>query len=50
MHTGDVIEIDLETGKIADQNGNTIADGSPLGAVQKDIYFAGGLMQLAQKL
>jgi len=49
LKTGDVIDIDLETGKITNQDGNVVAEGSSLGAVQKDIYFADGLMQLAQK-
>ena len=49
LHSGDEIEIDLEIGLITSADGSVIAEGSPLGIVQKDIYFAGGLMELAQE-
>ena len=47
INDGDVIEINLETGEIRNNAGKIIAQGKPLGEVQKDIYFAEGLLALA---
>lgn len=47
MTDGQEIEVDLTTGKVFDADGRLIAQGKGLGVVQKDIYFAGGLLALA---
>ncbi len=44
--TGQEISVDLETGAISDANGREICRGIPMTKVQKDIYFAGGLLEL----
>jgi len=44
--TGREITVDLETGLISDDKGREICGGNPMTKVQKDIYFAGGLLNL----
>lgn len=44
--TGREITVDLETGLISDGAGQEICQGNPMTKVQKDIYFAGGLLNL----
>ncbi len=42
------IEVDLDTGEIRKPDGTILTKGKPLTQVQKDIYFAGGLLELAK--
>ena len=42
----DEIELNLETGTIKDINGKILVNGKPFTDVQRDIYFAGGLLKL----
>ncbi|MDP8240275.1 MAG: 3-isopropylmalate dehydratase [Candidatus Hatepunaea meridiana] len=44
---GDEIELNLKSGTISRTDGSIIATGKPFSDVQRDIYFAGGLLELA---
>ncbi len=46
VSTGIGLGIDLETGIVSDSDGVEICRGTPMTQVQKDIYFAGGLLNL----
>jgi len=43
----DEIELNLRTGTISGPDGTMITRGKPLSQVQRDIYFAGGLLEIA---
>ncbi len=43
----DGITLNLETGTISRPDGTIIMQGKPLSQVQQDIYFAGGLLEMA---
>lgn len=45
----DQIQINLETGSISTTDGIEVAKGKPLSRVQRDIYQAEGLMELAHQ-
>ncbi len=49
LKTGDVIEVNLETGEIL-RDGKLIAKGKPMSRVALDIYQHGGLMNLAKEI
>ncbi len=49
IEDGAEVELDLETGRIARPDGGLIAVGSPLSEVQRRIYIAGGLLELAKR-
>ena len=48
LQNGEEIELDLESGRISGKSSGTVIGGKPLSRVQKDIYLAGGLMDLAK--
>lgn len=48
IEDGQEIRLDLEAGKITKSDGKAIAAGKPLSPVQRQIYFAGGLLELAK--
>ena len=45
----DEIELNLRTGTISKPDGTISITGKPLSQVQRDIYFAGGLLEIAGK-
>lgn len=49
LKSGDIVEIDLETGEIF-SNGKLITKGRPMSKVAMDIYNHGDLMGLAQEI
>ncbi len=49
LKSGDVIEVNLETGEIF-KNSEIIIKGKPMSGVALDIYDRGGLMNLAREL
>jgi len=48
LKSGDEVVLDLISGKISRPDGEVISEGKPMGQVQQDIYFADGLLVLAQ--
>jgi len=44
---GDEVLLDLEAGTVARSDGTVLAEGKPMSGGQRDIYFAGGLLELA---
>jgi len=49
LKTGDIIEVNLETGEIF-KDDVLVLKGKPMSTVAKDIYEHGGLMELAKEL
>ncbi len=49
LKSGDIIEIDLISGKITANSGNLIASAQPFSTVQMDIYQAGNLFSYGNK-
>ncbi len=47
LDDGDRIELNLESGTISRLDGSTVIRGKPLSRVGRDIYFAGGLLEMA---
>ena len=50
LDNGQTIELDLESGKITDKNGEALCTAKPMTDVQMDIYRAGGLFEYAKKV
>jgi len=51
VNTGDILEVDLETGKIFDRTTNQeIEGGKPFSKVQMDIYQAGNLFRYGKEM
>lgn len=46
INDGETITLDLGTGAVSRPDGRLIARGRPMTDVQRDIYFAGGLLEL----
>ena len=44
---GEEVVIDLEAGTVSRTDGTVLARGRPMSGVQRDIYFTGGLLELA---